>query len=457
MDEPPWVSVRRASPAAVAVGNASFLGVGYLLLGRRGLAVLNVVGTVVLAVLLVTAFPTVWFEIVVLVWWAAGIVRGWFLAGPPARSRWRDWVVALAVAVPVLVVAALLRFDAVSIARDVADARDSGDCAKAEAALDRVWFGHRLADAPLAAEGDATAEACGRLRAAAEALAGGLPGNTGQLKTGFDALAGVRTDLPGHERMADVVLDGFLAKLPAQNPCDLAVDTDWLRTRHEAADVVDRTRPGALVACGDTLLAAGDWQNAGTRYQQVLDQYPRRAVAARATEGVRKAKVAGELANVRSLLSNTTAPEYCTKPAPYSAAPPYGKGTNHAIFSGNDDFTNRLPADWRVTDPTKAVLIVCAGDDTNGTAVRTCQYENHTFPELPDDVTFHKIAIPLKAYELRTGKLVADTKVEIGGTSCPPSVSYTSYGYTDLGPPSDMPVDASDADVRAAFASLITR
>ncbi|WIX82640.1 hypothetical protein QRX50_18610 [Amycolatopsis carbonis] len=456
MFEPPWVPVRGASAAAVAVGNASFLGVGYLLQGRRGLAVANVVGTVVPAVLLVTAFPTVWFEIVVLVWWAAGIVHGWFLAGPTAQNGWRDWVVALAVAVPVLVVAALLRFDAVGIARDVADARESGDCAKAEGALDRVWFGHRLADAPLAAAGDATAQACGRLHTAAEALTDGLPGNPGQLRTGFDILAGVRTDLPGNERMADVVLDGFLTKLPAQNPCDLAVDTDWLRTRHEATAVVERTRPGALVSCADGLLATGDWQNARTRYQQALDQYPHSAVAARATEGNQKAKVAGELANVRSLLSNTSAPEYCTKPAPYSAAPPYGKGTNHAIFSGNDDFTNRLPAGWRVTDPTKAVLIVCAGDDTNGTAVRTCQYEG-TFKGFPDDVTFHKIAIPLKAYELRTGKLVADTKVEIGGTSCPPSVSYTSYGYTDLGPPSDMPVDASDADVRAAFASLITR
>ncbi|MEV4604306.1 hypothetical protein AB0K15_44000 [Amycolatopsis sp. NPDC049253] len=440
----------------MAVGNASFLGVGYLLLGRRRTAVGNVVGTVVLAVLQVTAFPTVWFEIVVLVWWAAGIVHGWFLAGPAARNRWQDWVVALAVAVPVLVVAALLRFDAGSIARVVADARGSGDCAKAEAALDRVWWSHRLADAPLAAAGDATAEACGRLRTAAEALAEGLPGNPDQLKAGFDILAGVRTELPGHDRMADVVLDGFLAKLPAQNPCDLAVDTDWLRTHQQAGAVVDLTRPGALVACADGLLADNDWRSAGTRYQQALDEYPHSAVAARATEGVQKAKVAGELANVRSLLSNTSAPEYCSKPAPYSAAPPYGKGTNRAIFSGNDDFTNRLPADWRVTDPTKAVLIVCAGDDTNGTAVRTCQYEG-TFTGFPDDVTFHKIAIPLKAYELRTGKLVADTKVEIGGTSCPPSVSYTSYGYTDLGPPPDMAVDASDADVRAAFASLVTR
>jgi hypothetical protein len=71
-------------------------------------------------------------------------------------------------------------------------------------------------------------------------------------------------------------------------------------------------------------------------------------------------------------------------------------------------------------------------------------------------VTFRKIEIPVKAYELRTGKLVVDGKVEISGTSCPEFVSYTQFGTVDPGPPSEMYVTASDADVRAGFASLIT-
>jgi hypothetical protein len=62
--------------------------------------------------------------------------------------------------------------------------------------------------------------------------------------------------------------------------------------------------------------------------------------------------------------------------------------------------------------------------------------------------------IPLKVYELRTAKLVAETSVEIGGASCPQRLSYTYY-MTDLGPPSEVYVEASDADVHAAFRSLI--
>ncbi|MFI5612684.1 hypothetical protein [Amycolatopsis sp. NPDC051903] len=459
MYEAPGAGERRRDPWAVAVGNASFLGVGYLLLGRWLLAALNVIGTVVLAVLLVTAFPAVWFEIVVLVWWAGGILHGWLVAGGPGRGGgpWWQWVAAGAVTVPVLLVAALVRIDATAITGEVDAAKAAGDCPRATRALDRVWFGHRLVDAPAAAAGDATTQACRRLDEASHDLTGGLPGNAGQLKAGFDALTSVRTELPGHDRMADVVLDRFLHALPGEKPCDIAVDTDWLRTRRgndaRTTAVLTRVRPGALVACGDLLLAAGDWQHAEPRYQQALDQFPDSGVTAKATDGVRKAKLAGELANVRALLQTS---QYCTEPAAYSGAAPYGKGTNRAVFTGGGDFTGRLPAEWRTDDPAQAVLVVCAGEPGDGTAVRTCPYENKRFPEFPDEVTFHKIAIPVKAYELRTGRLVSDTKIEIGGTSCPEVVHYTSYLYTDLGPPSDLQVEASDADVRAAFAGLVT-
>ncbi|WP_255951334.1 hypothetical protein [Streptomyces odontomachi] len=64
----------------------------------------------------------------------------------------------------------------------------------------------------------------------------------------------------------------------------------------------------------------------------------------------------------------------------------------------------------------------------------------------------------MKVYELRTGKLVAHRKVQISGSSCPSKLHYTTpYGLTDIGPPSDVQVKASDGDVRAAFRSLIQR
>ncbi|MCG0287058.1 hypothetical protein [Streptomyces sp. PSAA01] len=74
---------------AVALGNASLLGAGYLLLRRRGLAVLAVAVTVVLVCLLVsTADPA--YEVAAGAWWAAAIAHGWFLArGEAARDGGR--------------------------------------------------------------------------------------------------------------------------------------------------------------------------------------------------------------------------------------------------------------------------------------------------------------------------------------------------------------------------------
>lgn len=458
---------RSHDPLAVALANASLLGAGYLIMGRHRLTVVTWLVTVVLAALLVSVARSVWVEVVVLLWWVVLIAHGWFLAGGRIQrvAVRRQRLVALGVTVPVLLAVGLLRFDAAKIERTVTEARHSGDCAQALIALDRVWLGHRVADAPLTARGERTVQACQRLQETQDELTTALNGDTDALKAGFDGLASVLAELPGHEKMVDVVLDGFLGGLPARSPCHTVAITDWLRQRQasdnaldRSVDAVARTAPAALVGCGDDLMAAEDWETARRRYQQLLDHYPDDELMAQAQEGVTLATQAIELANVRSLLEGPTdtQPEYCSTPAKYSGAAPYRTGTNRALFYGNDEYTNRLPDQWRATDAAEAVLVVCADEDDNGTAVETCPYENKLSSLFPTDVTFHKIAIPVKAYELRTGKLVADRKVEIRGESCPDVLSYTYYSV-DIGPPSDVYVDASNADVRDAFRSLINR
>lgn len=461
--EPP---ARSHDPLAVAVANASLLSVGYLMLRRRKLAVFTGLVTIVLVVLLATVVREVWFEFAVLAWWVALIVHGWFAAGGRTRRVVvrRQRLVALAVTLPVLLVFGLLRFDAAGIERAVTAARDNGDCARATTALDRVWLGHRVADAPLTARGDKTVVACQRLQEAKGELATALTGDIDELKAGYAGLGSVLAELPGHEKMVDVVLDGFLSGLPTKDACQTAAVTDWLRLRHtsdnaldRSDDVVARTGPTAIVGCGDDLMASKAWEQARTRYQQLLDQYPDAQLVAKAKDGIKKATLALELANVRSLLPGSTAtqPEYCSEPAQYSGAAPYGKGTNRALMYGNDSYTARLPGDWRTTDAANAVLVVCVGHETSGTAVQTCPYEDKALPQFPREVTFHKISIPVKAYELRTGKLVVDTTLEVGGSSCPKVLSYTTY-VSDFGPPGDVNVTPSDDDVRTAFGSVIT-
>jgi hypothetical protein len=464
----PALAPEARDPLAVALGNASLLGTGYLMLGRRGLAVATGLVTVVLVAVHFAAVRSAWSETIVLLWWAALIGHGYLLAG--GRTRWAvvrgQRLTALGVTVPVLLAVAFLRFDAATIGRDVADARRSGDCPRATTALDRVWFGHRVADAPLTARDERTGEACRRLRWAGEKLTAALQADTGALEDGFDTLTRVLAELPGHQKMVEATLDRFLARLPTENLCATAAITDWLDRRqashpalHRSAEVAARTAPAALTGCGDDLAAAEDWPAARARYRQLLDRYPGDAHTAGAQAGVKRATLAIELANVRGLLEGPTGtqPEYCSKPAKYSGAAPYRKGTNRALFYGNDEYAGKLPAGWRTTDAARAVLVVCADETAYGTAVRTCPYENKTFRQFPTQVTFHKIAISVKAYELRTGRLVAKRKIQIGGKSCPRVLTYTTYFATDLGPPSQVYVAASKARVQAAFKSLIVR
>ncbi|MBD0739559.1 hypothetical protein BGM09_08870 [Streptomyces sp. CBMA29] len=460
---------RSHDPLAAALANASLLSAGYLLLGRRGLAAATAAITCVLLVLLGSSFRSGRFELVVLAWWAAMVAHGWFLArgwGPDTGPVRGQRAIALAVLLPMLLVAGLLRLDASRTERKVADARRSGDCAEALSAQDGLWFGPRVADAPLTASGDRTVRACHRLGAAEHELTTGLGGDTHALTAGFDGLAAVLADLPGHAKMVDTVLNGFLGRLPTKVPCDTVTVTDWLRQHRpgqgdldRAAAVVPRTAPAALVGCGDDLMEAREWAKARARYQQQLDQYPGDRLAARARSGVKEATLTIELDNVRTLLgtSTDTEPAYCTKPAKYSAAAPYRKGTNHALFYGDDEYTRKLPGSWSADDVTKAVLVVCVGDKDYGTTVTTCPYENKLLPEFPREVKFRRIAIPVKVFELRTGKLVSSRTVQISGGSCPASLSYTTYGTIDTGPPSEVYVTPSTSDIRSAFRPLIVR
>lgn len=463
-ESPPW-----PDQLAVALGNASLLGIGYLLLGRRLLAGSAALGTCVLLGLTASAAAT-WCEILLLLWWAAGIAHGLYVArrppepcsGRPPRGRRAG---ALAVSAGVLLTAVLLRADAYGIEDRVTKAREDGDCGTAVAAQREVFSGHRIAAAPVVAPGDAVVEACDRLDEAASALAdAGRDGDVRELKDGFATLARVLRE-PGNDRTVRTVLNTFLRGLPTRNACHTADLTGWLRDRGPSHDVLDlsaptvtRTEPAALAGCGDDLMDKDDWKQARARYRQLLDEYPDDGRTEKARDGVKKAGLALALAKVRGLTEETYSADsgYCDKPAKYGAAPPYRKGDTRALFLGDTEYTDKLPGAWRTGDPAKAALVVCAGQPENGTAVETCLYENPSQRNLPHRVTFHKVKIPLKVYELRTGKRVDPRKTQISGGSCPRILHYESFGPTDLGPGDEF-VSTAKSDVRDAFRPVLKR
>lgn len=470
---------RAHDPLAVALGNASLLGVGYLMLRRRRLALAAVIVTVMLVSRYMSTADST-YEIAVLAWWLAVVVHGWFLArrgsGSRGAARGRR-LVALGVALPVLLTVGLLRYDVSRIGQSVTGARERGDCAGVLSAQDGVWFAHRIADAPLTARGDMAVRACDRLRTARTELATALTGDTDALEKGFGTLASVLAQ-PGNDKTVEAALNGFLAGLPAKDPCDTVTVTDWLRDRERSHDVLDRsadtatrTAPAALVGCGDELMEDSSWKEARDNYEQLLDQYSGNDLADQARKGARKATLSIELANVRSLLTETTdtentdgtesqLPEYCSSPAQYSGAKPRGKGTNRALFYNageyDTDYSLDLPDSWHADEPTDAVLVVCMGETTYGDSVEMCPYRDRDSGERTY-VTFYKVAIPVQVYELRTGKLVADRTIQINGTSCPATLTYESYSGLEPITPIGEYVKASESDVKDAFRPLVAR
>ncbi|WP_062991738.1 hypothetical protein [Nocardia anaemiae] len=447
---------RPLDPLAVAVANLSLLGIGYLMLRRRVLAITTTAITFGLITLLVCFVRDVWFEVMVLLWWVAVAAHGWILAGGRKGRVWTQRLLALAVTVPVLATVALLRVEAARIETDVAEARRVGDCTRAQAAADQLWVGDRIADAPLTDRVDGTVRACRLIRRAEEAFRTATTGHIDSLATGFELLTMVLTELPGHQTMVGRVVDGLVEQLPSADVCDAVAITDWIAQQHlvgdalgRAADAVPRIAPAALVGCGDKLMTASDWTHALARYQQFLVQYPQHALADRARNGAMRAAQAMELAVVRELLrppSPGAQPAYCRTPKPYSGAPPYRNANpNRALLFGNDADTAAFPAEWRANDAADAIVVICADRTEFGAAVETCPY----ITELTNQrstVTFRKKAVPVHVYEVRTGRLVTDARIEIGGASCPGRLNV---------PGDVLYVDAAPADVRAAFDWLI--
>lgn len=453
-------------PVAAALGNASLLGIGYLLLGHWRLAVFAAVGSAWL-LNVVASTTDVWAEILLLLWWVTATAHGWLLARGRAEHVVRRGQRAgtLALTLAVVLTAVLLRVDAYGIEDRVDEAREGGDCAAAVAAQGEVWWGHRLAGAPVVEPGDAVVRACHRLDRAASTLArAAQKGSTEDLERGFGMLTGVLRE-PGNEQTVRTVLDAFLGRLPTGDSCSTADLTGWLHDREPTRDVLDRsadtatrTEPAALVGCGDHLMSEDAWQQARARYQQLLDEYPDDTRTAEARGGVKKATLAIELDQVRQLVASTSDAKsgYCAKPAKYSGAPAYRKGSNRALFLGDTEYTGKLPGSWRTDDPAKAALVVCADTAENGASVETCSYENDESAYLPHQVTFYKVKIPLKVYELRTGKRLDSREVQISGGSCPSVLRYTYYGSYDYGP-GDQFVSTAKSDVRDAFRPVVTR
>ncbi|GAA2999134.1 DUF2628 domain-containing protein [Actinokineospora diospyrosa] len=447
-------------PLAAALGNASLLGIGYLLLRRRWLAVLAFLVTIGYLLVSALVVRNVFFHLVLVLWAGALAWHGWRIAAKSGQvpSPRRQRVIGVAAVLPVLVVVTLVRVDAAGIESDSDAARDGGDCDKSVAEVARLSFAHRLADPPLVARGEHATATCQRLAASAASLKTGLNGRHAALDQGFTGLAGLLKDEPAYDNVVRHVLDDFLAELPKRENCEVADVTQWLRDHRpegdllgRAADVVPGLQPKALLSCADSLLARQSLQPALTRYKSLVAMYPNHELTPRAKEGAQKAQWAIELAAVRSALGTSTGrPRYCDAAPPYTAAPPHAP-PGRAYVAGSSEFTARLPAGWVVDDVANATVVLCVGPSGEGSVAKSCPYIEIGGLRRRSTVSFHRIAVPVRAIELTSGRVLSDVTLEIGGATCPEFLNTSTVGDVKE------KVVPTDADVHAAFAPLVSR
>lgn len=422
---------------SVLLGNATLLGLGYLLLGLRRLALAACV-TALALVALAALFPhvTAWRVLLGLVW-AGAVLHAWRLTSPgvrdrspapapqeePPRENGADrhdgtgrppWRTRLLTAACVLLVAfAWLRLDTWAVLRDAEAAHTGGDCERALASLRWLVPAHRLAHGSAAERGAAQERACERLSVALD-----TPdrSDAARMLDEYQAMPGALWDGAGPER-ADLLLAGVIAGAKEQEGTHEALEahSPSLDTVEEAFAQLSETlesspgQSGRAGAVAESFLAALDdippcrareideWLLA----QEWEDPALVRAMEPQAGRApVRLFHCADDLGWLASseeeaaarrdfLAAHPEHPlaersaegllatgEYCAHPAAFPAAPAYeGEGPHAMHLTGLDPEEHDFPGSWRADGVRDTVLVVCVEGPEKGGYQRTCTYE----------------------------------------------------------------------------------
>ncbi|MFE1397221.1 hypothetical protein ACFW53_04695 [Nocardiopsis dassonvillei] len=490
----------RATPSAehgpdrlsVVLGNATLLGIGYMLMRRPRSAIVSLVGSVVLLSLIAYLPHVLAWRLLLPVWWAAVVAHTWWLAprGRPllrgaGKAAWRGR--ALTAACLLLVLFAWVRLDTWTIVRDAGAAHTDGDCERAVASLRWLGPAHSVAHAPSAARGEREREACELLLSAlsttnrpaeAEALreyldhpgalwdgagperaelllgealedgeaAEGAPPALAMVQEAFSQLSATLRSAPGQSERVRAVVESFLTDLVGAEPCTAKEIDAWLFAQTwEEPELAETTAsqadqvPVRMFGCAEALRHT-QVEASMVGYQEFLTAHPEHELAVRAAE---------------ALLSDGG---YCDHPAAYPGAAAYEGGGPHAMWmSGLDPDDHGFPDSWQAATPDDTALVVCVEGPERGGYQETCYYEPGEDQVLPlygtsVGVDFYASEFTVRAYELRTGELVEEYSEEIGDP-CPDVLEYDSYYLDSV--PSEYDSDYSDAGIRAVFDRLM--
>ncbi|MEU5154030.1 hypothetical protein [Glycomyces sp. NPDC021274] len=487
---------RATDPAAAVAGNATMLGLGYMLMRRPVLAVLALCGTGFLLWSAVVQTGNPLWRYLLPAWGLATILHAWWLTrrsrpdrvvdladatalfgsakpDPGRRSR----VFAVTAAALVLLTAVWFRVDAWWIAEDAETAHAAGDCEEATAAIDRLDAVHRVAFGPVVLRGEEEREACELLLAgldetpteAAAAIAdyldhpGALWDGAGPKRAQFlleaalldtnpdlevveEAFAQLSTTLEQHPGQSETVastVEGFMADLTEAPPCTAYTVDDWLAAQSwdakelsaPVAAAVDQV-PVRLLNCAKETAEASGAAGAAL-FREFLTAYPDHELAGEAADGV--------------LASDT----YCADPIAYRGAPDAGGAGPHPMQLvgawGSDG--RGFPESWLATTAAETALVVCV-DAEGGEFQEACQYRRPSGDTYWAYFFAHRFTIT--AYALQTGEVVEEYTREIGNP-CPSTLdgTYSTIFISFSDSSFSMASEYTDEDFRNMFTPLM--
>ncbi|MQM25911.1 hypothetical protein [Glycomyces albidus] len=488
---------RPADSIAAVAGNATAFGLGYMLMLRPRLSAAAITGTAILLLLLATDPGNLTWRLLFGLWWLAMCMHAWYLTRGhdsnllDTAGRRRERHLAVGAAALVLLGLVVLRTDAWLTVRDAEGAHAAGDCETAVDTLEGFDAGHRVAFGAMVIEGNEQLEACrllnearaaGSIEGAAimatymddsEALWDGAgperaamlfdaaldrENTEGSLDHGFQQLVATLDTEPGQEDRVRGAVEDLMAGLDGIPHCDAVAIDDWIRTQSwEAPELTEPVAAAApavplhLLACARERARNGDLTGAQQTYERFLAEHPDHAETAFAVDELYAVESQIEFEHVEALLDAGT---YCESPAPWRDAPPYGGPSPHPMRTvGLSPDQYGLPDSWTAATLEETEIIVCVDGPKRGRYLESCYYEGNFSPYINDEVSFYATRFDVTVYQLRTGQAVDSYTVQFNGDPCPEILQYTYY-YTDLGPPSEVEAEVSDADVRSVFERL---
>ncbi|MEU6246727.1 hypothetical protein [Glycomyces sp. NPDC047010] len=482
---PPQPPRSAADPVAAVAGNATMLGIGYMLMRRPVLAAAALCGTGFLVWSAAVQVENPLWRFMLPAWGLAAILHAWWLTRrtvpsplvDPSGAVRRLRYFAVTAAALVLLSLGWFRIDAWWTVHDAEAAQAAGDCADAVAALDTLDAVHRVAFGPVTVRADEEREACEILLAALEeapseaaaglaeylehpgalwdgagperaarlleaAAAGGALDLT-DVGNAFAQLETVLDETPGQAGAVRGVVEAFMADLADMPPCHGYAADHWLA--EQDWDATELTEPVAAAAadapvrtlrCGQEWADGGDLEEAAVLYREFLAEYPGHELAAEAADGV------------------LDTGSYCADPVAYTGAPAYsGRGPHPMRLQGTTSEDRGFPAGWLGADAAGTELVVCVTAEV-GDFQDSCRYQRSDGSLLW--ATFYAHRFNITAYELRTGEAVADYSRQIG-EPCPDTMdgTYSTVYFSYYGDFMSLASEYTDAEFRGMFSGIV--